>query len=85
MRSGINRFTRITSLTSIRFTRDRKSQNWRDVAVSYDPFFKQYDRFQYPLTRGRRLQQGWDDSRVRMVVGVIATVVYLSEVFPKRV
>jgi len=60
----------------------RRSRNWRDVAVDYDAAFKAKDRFQRPPTRGVRLTSGRDDSAVRKIVGVTATVVYLVEQQP---
>lgn len=61
----------------------KRSDDWREVAVDYDDSFKARDRFQHPLTRGKRQRDGsWDDSGVKKVVGVIATLVYLEEITP---
>lgn len=61
----------------------KRGPDWRTLAVPYDDAFKAQDRFQKPLTRGTRSRDGWDDSHVKQVVGVIATVVYLTEVDAK--
>lgn len=61
----------------------KKSQNWRDVLVEYNEAFRAQDRFQNPPTRGVRGAGGvYDDKNVRQIVGVIATVTYLVEIFP---
>jgi len=57
----------------------RMSDDWRDVGVDYDDAFKARDRFQSPLTRGRRKANGSHDDRgISKIVGVAATVVYLD-------
>lgn len=62
----------------------QRSKKWSDVSVEYDATFKGKDRFQLPLTRGRRVAGGkYDDSAVRKVVGVIATLLYLEELTPE--
>ena len=60
----------------------KKSRHWEEVAVPYDDSFKAKDRFQKPLTRGKRLtnDRGYDDSGIVKVVGVTMTLVYLGEV-----
>lgn len=69
----------------------QKSKQWAEVAVNYDEAFKERDRFQKPLTRGkfmegredhRSLRSGVQDSHIKKIVGVIATVVYLVETTP---
>lgn len=59
-----------------------RSKDWKKVAVDYNHTFKQRDRFQNPLTRGFFTAGKYNDSRVKKIVGVINTVVYLSEVSP---
>lgn len=59
-----------------------RSRNWRDVAVPYDAEFKARDRFQSPNTRGIRGEPG-DDSKIKQIVGVTASVIYVVEVFPR--
>lgn len=60
---------------------EKRSPRWETVAVPYDRAFKERDRFQKPNTRGVRLGEGrYDDSGVRKIVGVVATVSYLVEV-----
>ena len=59
-----------------------KSKKWSDVAVDYDTAFKEKDRFQTPLTRGTRSGTTYNDSGIQKVVGVIASLVYLSELLP---
>lgn len=51
----------------------QKSKKWSEVAVPYDAQFIARDRFQKPYTRGKNIEK---------VVGVIATVVYVSEFSP---
>lgn len=59
---------------------EKRGKEWQKFVVPYDDAFKSHDRFQTPLTRGRRLNsERYDDSQVKWVVGVIATVVYLAE------
>jgi hypothetical protein len=56
------------------------------VAVNYKAF-KSKDRFQKPLTRGACKGQrpgDCDDSKIKKIVGVIATVVYLAEHYPSH-
>lgn len=61
----------------------KRSRDWKKVAVAYDRKFKSGDRFQKPLTRGECRRAGdCDDSAIKQIVGVIATVVYLAEVTP---
>lgn len=61
----------------------KRSAVWSDVAVPYDAAFKENDRFQRPLTRGTKKADGTrSDSDVKRIVGVIATVVYVSELEP---
>lgn len=60
-----------------------KSKEWSEVAVDYDAAFKAKDRFQSPLTRGKRSGTRYDDRGVKKVVGVVASVTYLVEVAPK--
>ncbi len=63
---------------------DEKSSNWEAVAVDYNDDFKKGDRFQTPLTRGKHGDGGdYDDSGIKKVVGVLATVVYLDEDGPQ--
>lgn len=62
---------------------EETSKKWQEVAVDYDATFKKNDRFQKPLTRGKRVGNRFDDSGIEKVVGVIATVSYLVEVEPK--
>lgn len=59
-----------------------KSRNWREVAVDYNARFKMNDRFNSPNTRGSRTFPS-DEGKIKKIVGVIATVVYLAEVFPQ--
>lgn len=59
----------------------KKSKKWDEVAVDYDNAFKEKDRFQKPLTRGGK---GRRDKDIKKVVGVIATVVYISEITPQH-
>ena len=63
---------------------EEQSNDWSQVAVSYDERFKSKDRFQKPLTRGRRIPSSGahDDSKIDKIVGVIVNVVYLAEVSP---
>ncbi|NBY19448.1 hypothetical protein EBQ74_04220 [bacterium] len=63
-----------------------RSYDWRKVAVPYDRYFKQHDRFQHPLSRGRWNPQlsGYDDSKIQYIVGAITTVVYLAEIRPNQ-
>jgi hypothetical protein len=61
---------------------EERSANWRDVATKYDRSFKAQDRFQSPNTRGIRAVPA-DDGKIKKVVGVVATVVYAAEVFPR--
>lgn len=62
---------------------EKRSKNWSDVAVPYDANFKENDRFQKPLTRGTIKDDGSrDDSAIKQMVGVIATVVYMAETEP---
>ncbi len=56
----------------------KKSKKWEQVAVAYDDTFKAKDRFQNPNTRG----EGGRDRNVQKIVGVIATVIYVSEYSP---
>lgn len=58
------------------------TKNWKEAAVDYNDAFKARDRFQSPLTRGQRMENGWDDRGIRQIVGVVATVVYLVETIP---
>lgn len=61
----------------------KRDADWTKVAVDYDESFKAKDRFQTPLTRGVKDSSGkWDDSGVKKVVGVIATVTYADEAIP---
>jgi len=61
----------------------QRSDFWRDVAVPYDDNFKDSDRFQDPLTRGKRSRGGdYDDSGIKKVVGVIAIVTFADEYTP---
>ncbi len=57
----------------------QRSQNWKQVMIPYDDLFKQRDRFQHPLTRGYSRENKYFDGRVKAIVGVQATVVYLGE------
>ena len=60
---------------------EKTGTDWKRLAVKYDDKFKKKDRFQTPLTRGKRGDDGkYDDSQVAQVVGVAATVVYLAEI-----
>ncbi|MBI1861826.1 MAG: hypothetical protein HYR96_13005 [Deltaproteobacteria bacterium] len=60
---------------------EERSRQWQDVVVDYDAQFKKTDRFQKPLTRGERGPGGvYNDSRIRKIVGVIASVNYVSGV-----
>lgn len=67
-----------------------KKNNLAKCMVNYDAAFKKKDRFQKPLTRGvckRRSREKCDgadrdDSKIKKVIGVTATVVYGSEVGP---
>ncbi len=62
---------------------EKRSKNWKEVAVPYDASFKAGDRFQKPLTRGQKNEKGvWDDSGVRQIVGVINSIAYIGEVSP---
>lgn len=61
---------------------DKKSRDWSDVAVAYDESFKRQDRFQTPLTRGKRVGEKYDDSKVRRIVGVSARVGYQAVASP---
>lgn len=62
-----------------------RKDDWRKAVVPYDDAFKARDRFQKPLTRGRRIgTDRYDDARVKAVVGVTATVVYLGETAPRH-
>lgn len=56
----------------------KRSKKWKEVAVDYDDAFKAKDRFQNPNTRG----ENGRDANVRKIVGVIATVIYVSEYSP---
>jgi Transglutaminase elicitor len=56
-----------------------RSQNWKDVMVPYNDEFKEEDRFQTPMTRGRRKGKEYFDEGIKYIVGVQATVVYLTE------
>lgn len=56
----------------------RRSAAWRDVVAPYDARFKARDRFQRPLTRGRKTDWGYDDSAIRAIVGAVTSVVYLT-------
>ena len=61
----------------------KRDADWTKVAVDYDQTFKAKDRFQTPLTRGVKDASGkWDDTGVKKVVGVIATVTYADEAIP---
>jgi hypothetical protein len=60
----------------------KQSAAWKDVAVDYDDVFKTRDRFQNPKTRGVRKGSDNDDSAIKKMVGVIATVTYLVEFEP---
>ena len=62
---------------------EETSKDWKEVAVDYDAKFKKQDRFQKPLTRGKRNGSHYDDKGIKKVVGVIASVSYLVEVAPK--
>ena len=59
----------------------KRDSDWTKVAVDYDQSFKAIDRFQNPLTRGvKDVATGhWDDSGVKKIVGVIASVTYGDE------
>ena len=58
----------------------KRSKEWATVATDYNDAFKARDRFQKPLTRGKWVSgEKWDDSGVKKIVGVMATVVYLDE------
>lgn len=69
---------------------EKKSKDWKEVAVPYNKKFKKKDRFQRPLTRGRHLEGpdggvirgSQQDQHIKKVVGVEATVVYLLETSP---
>jgi hypothetical protein len=65
--------------------RSQRSKDWKAVAVPYDAAFKASDRFQKPLTRGKRgsFFSGNDDSQIKQIVGVITTVVYVTEYTPE--
>ncbi len=58
----------------------QKGKDWQKYVVTYNEAFKSNDRFQQPLTRGKKQSNGkYDDSRITGVVGVTATVIYLAE------
>jgi hypothetical protein len=57
----------------------QKSKKWNEVAISYDDAFKAKDRFQSPNTRG---DGNGRDLNIKKIVGVIATVIYVSEYTP---
>ena len=58
----------------------KRSKDWTTVATDYNAAFKAKDRFQNPLTRGKLGDAGKsDDSGIKKIVGVIATIVYLDE------
>lgn len=62
----------------------QRSNDWRRVAVDYDERFRSKDRFQDPLTRGKRMRRGYDDSEIEKVVGVVMTIEYVSTEPPKH-
>lgn len=63
---------------------EQVGKSWDKAAVNYSEEFKRIDPFQRPLTRGKRRSGSslYDDSRIDKIVGVIATVTYLGEVYP---
>ncbi len=60
----------------------KKSQKWSEVAVDYNEGFKKIDRFQNPLTRGKKNGTVYQDNAIKKIVGVSAAVVYLNEIEP---
>lgn len=68
-------------LQSYRFTYfnplspEKKGDKWSEMVVPYDAAFKAKDRFQTPLTRGKK---------VDAIVGVLAEVVYVAESRPSH-
>jgi hypothetical protein len=72
--------------------KEKRSSDWREVAVKYNNQFKKQDRFQNPLTRGKFLEDSdgdeanmrssSQDGHIKKIVGVIASVVYLVETTP---
>lgn len=61
----------------------KRDSDWTKVAINYDQTFKGKDRFQNPLTRGVKDSSGkWNDSGVKKIVGVIATITYADEAIP---
>ena len=61
----------------------KRGKEWAKFAVDYNAAFKAKDRFQKPLTRGKWVSdEKWDDSGIKKIVGVIATVAYMDEQDP---
>ncbi len=56
------------------------NKDWQSVVVDYSHFKDSgKDRFQSPPTRGLRKRNHYDDSGIKYIVGVIATVAYVEE------
>ncbi len=53
--------------------------DWEKAAVAYDDKFKKIDRFQTPMSRGYRADKTYSDEKIKSIVGVAATLVYLDE------
>lgn len=53
--------------------------SWEKAVIPYDDAFKKVDRFQSPLSRGYKKDKTYSDERIKKIVGVALTLVYLDE------